>query len=149
MALWGSISEWNETSHWWASEYLLYYEIFSKIYFSHFNHQCTLAELRKNGRLGGEGPTAPCFTRDLLQDYKLAGRAQPPSLPSSMAHAHKLVYAGVSATPIPFLCLPCDFEQMWNRDNYSYTAQNRARILRWWLVPFYTISEFLMWSSLD
>ena len=143
------VSEWNETSHWWAWEYLLCYEIFSKVYFSHFNHRCTLAELKKNDRLGEKTHSSLLHTWPFPR-LQTSWEDAAPSLPlCSTAHAHKLVYAGVSTTPTPFLCLLCEFEKMWNGDNYSYTAENRARILRWWLAPFYTISEFLMWSSLD
>ena len=46
-----------------------------------------------------------------------AGRTQLPSL-YYMAHLDNRVYSGISATPTPFLCLPNDFEKLWNADSY-------------------------------
>lgn len=97
----------EETTHEWASEYLLYYETLAQINFNQFNCQCTLVEgLSKNDRILRAEKTQSSFC------HVIARRSAPIISFHHRAQWNNLVYIGAPASSTPFLCLPNDSEKM-------------------------------------
>ena len=98
-----------------------------------------------------KGPTAPCFTRDLLQDHTLAGRTQPPPCPSIPWHTHTswFMWVLVPPRPLSFVChvilSKCEMETIIHTQHSTELESSGGDLFLF--IPFLNFSCDLPWTN--